>query len=239
MKLFHDEAIVVLKKPVKEKDELVVLLTKQQGKMALMSYGSRDPKSKKAAVVEIFNTIAFQARQGKQPLAVLQQAKPLALRAFGIVHQDHEDLSIFYRASALLKFVNDNVQDGQSVQNVYFYLNKALDFIQEPASELIFKVRFFQDMGLLSDLRNCCVCAELLQVDDKMVFFANYTGFAHEHCCQRSTDSEILIKSVDKTLVKIMKYYQSASFDDALKISIDQKMILEMTELLESAQVYG
>jgi DNA repair protein RecO len=238
MKSFHDEAIVLLKKPVREKDELVVLLTKRQGKMAVMSYGSRDPKSRKAGVVELFNTVTFEARQGKLPLPVLQQIKPLRLRAFALVHADHEDLSIFYRASSILKFVNDQLEDLQSVQNVYSDLNVALDFVQEPVSELLFRVKFLQDMGFLPDLSKCCVCQEVLGLDDDMVFFANYTGFAHKKCCQISPDNEIMIKPVDSSFVKIMKHYQQVPFHEALQVSVAQDVIDQLLELLSSGRVY-
>lgn len=234
MKSFHDEAIVLRKHSVKEKDEVVVLLTKNQGKMALMSYGSRDPKSRKAGVLEIFNTIAFEARYGKTAMAVLQQVKPVVNRAFGVVHADNDDLTLFYRASSILKYAHDSLQDLQSVQNVYSDLNVALDSIQEPVSEILFKIKFLQDMGFLPDLSLCCVCEEILAADDEMCFVSEHTGFAHSHCCRMSADNSIVIKSVDSILVKFMKHYQRVSYHEALQVSISESMIQEISQLLSS-----
>jgi DNA repair protein RecO len=239
MKSFHDEAIVLRKHSVKEKDEVIVLLTKRQGKMAFMSYGSRDPKSRKAGVVEIFNTIAFEARQGKLNLPVLQQAKPLKMRAFGVVHEDHQDLSIFYRASAMLKCVNENLQDLHSVQNVYIDLSLALDSVHEPLSELIFRVKFLDDMGLLSDLSVCCICQKSFKESDTMCFVEISTGFAHRECCRSSADNELVIKPVDSSSVKLMKYFQKASFEEGIQVSVDETTIQQMLDFLSHVDVFG
>lgn len=238
MKSFHDEALVMGKKPVKEKDELVILLTKERGKMAFMSYGSRDPKSRKAGVLELFNTIAFEARQGKQPLPVLHQVKALKLRAFSVVHEQHQDLRLFYRASEMLRFVSKYLYDDQNVQNVYFDLNTALDWIQEPVVDLLFRVKFLDDMGLLSDCSRCSRCGEVFKESDSILFEKNSTGFAHSHCCQGASDSSIALVSVDSSTVKLMKFYQATSLEEGLKVAVDPQRLRDMLGMLEGVEEY-
>lgn len=237
MQSFQDEAIVLRKKPLKEKDELVIVLTKQYGKMAFVSYGSRDPKSRKAGMVEQFNTIAFEARQGKTSLPVLQQAKLLSARAFSLL-ENQQDLEVFYRASEMVGLADQLLHDDQNVQNVYNILGYALDAVAQKGAEIAYQVALLNTLGFLPEWRVCFLCDDALALDQLLLFCTEHRGFAHRDCCQKHTDSRFgLLKEVDNSLLKVMNFWQQQEFRQALRVEVSQQQVFELKELLKGIEV--
>jgi len=230
MKFIHDEGVVLRKYDTGEKDEVVVLLTKHHGKMAFVSRGSRDPKSRKAGALQLFNTVAFQAREGRGKLPYLEQVKSLRSRSFSIVGT--ESLDAFYRASEILKLTDSFVQESQTVQNVYEYLNHALDTISPPSVVLIFWIRLLQDFGALPELSSCCLCHEALSLEETLVFSSENRGFAHQSCLS------LQLPRVEPSVVKLMSFYQKAEMEDSLRVEVKDPLFHLVHQYLQEIQLH-
>lgn len=230
MKFIHDEGVVLRKYDTGEKDEVVVFLTKRHGKMAFVSRGSRDPKSRKAGALQLFNTIAFQAREGRGKLPYLEQVKSLHSRSFSIVGT--ESLDTFYRASEMLKLTDSFIQESQSVQNVYEDLNQALDNVSSPSVVLIFWIRLLQDFGSLPDLSSCCSCHESLSLDEPIIFSAENRGFAHQSCFS------VQLPQVDPSVVKLMSFFQRAEMADSLRVEVKDPLFHLVHRYLQEIQLH-
>lgn len=140
----QDLGIVLKKKSYKEKDEIVTLLTKSHGKVIFMSYGSRDPRSKKAGALQLTNTVEFLARPAKDLLPTLSQVRLITSRGFDLA----KDLDAFYRAMELLKICDFLLKEKMT--GPYFeMLEKALEHLDFPSVELVFEIRLLQESGFL------------------------------------------------------------------------------------------
>lgn len=235
MKFFHDEGVVLRKHPVGEKDEVLILLTKTKGKLPFMVYGCRDPKSRKAGALELFNTVAFEAREpvskkseNKSRMATLQQAKLIKSRGFAVVGMG-DSLEAFYRASEVLKMTDFFLQEMQFVQNAYEDLNSALDVVESPSIELIYKIRLLTDLGYVPEWDSCCICHSKMDLEEMIVFSAEENGFAHKDCCLSASMS----KPVDKNPVKIMSYFQRQGVVNASKVELTDEQRQQVTDVLE------
>lgn len=62
---YTSEAVVLARKNYGEADRILVVFSKNQGKISLIAKGVRKPSSRKRGGIEIFNHIKFQAVRGK------------------------------------------------------------------------------------------------------------------------------------------------------------------------------
>lgn len=235
MRSIADEGIVLRKHAVGEKDEVVVMLTKAGGKLAFMSKGSRSPKSKKSAVLQLMNTVAFQAHQGRGKLPYLQQVAVVTSRGFDIVASSLED---YERAISLLRMIDKHLDESQFVQNVYEDSNAALDAVFDPGVRVVFFIHLLTDLGFLPDWRFCVSSADKIDLSESLVFSTADRGFAQSKNCQNVADRTWgLLKSVDSDLVKVMSYWQHVSLADALKVEVDYEILSSAQELLDMIDV--
>jgi DNA repair protein RecO (recombination protein O) len=228
MKFIHDEGVVIRKYDVGEKDEVVLLLTKRLGKLAFMARGSRDPKSRKSGALQLFNTIAFQARQGRGKMAYLEQVKSLRSRSFSIVGT--ESLDDFYRASEMLKLTDVFIQESQNVHNVYDDLNRVLDVSSTFSVVLIYWIRLFQDLGFVPDWSSCCACNEPLFLEEPIVFSPDNKGFAHQTCFS------LELPKVEASVVKLMSFFQKADISDSIRVEVNESLLNLVKSYLEQIQ---
>lgn len=238
MKFLHDEGVVLRKHHSGEKDEVVILLTKQQGKMAFLSKGSRDLKSRKAGALQLFNTVAFQANEGKGKLPYLRQVKSLRSRGFSLVSDASNNLDDFYRAAEILKLADQYLHELQNVQNVYNDLTLALDRVKTPTVFFVFWVRLLQDLGYIPDWSSCCMCHEKLDLSVVVQFSTENKGFAHALCCQKNPDMRNMSKLVDSDLMKVLVYWQRVGVDDALKVEVPEHLQGQIRSVLEVIEIH-
>ena len=62
---YTSEGIVLTRRNFGEADRILVLYTKDRGRISILAKGIRRPKSKKRGHVEVFNKIRFQAVSGR------------------------------------------------------------------------------------------------------------------------------------------------------------------------------
>ena len=98
MRTYEDEGVVLRKFPVGERDEVVLLFTREQGKMACMAKGVRSSTSRKAGALQLFHTVSFLPRASRGKFPYLDQVKSGISRAG--IGRSVESLT---RASAIVK----------------------------------------------------------------------------------------------------------------------------------------
>lgn len=237
-KAFHDEGIVIRKRPVREKDEVVVIFCKNLGKKAFVSYGSRDPKSKKSGILELFNTIYFSAREQKGRMAVIEQVKMLKSRAYALF-EDNKDLNEYYRASALLNLLNKSIDDEQKAEGLYQDANTALDALFYQAIVPAATIRFWDDLGYLPQWSLCLECGEKLDLEKPIFFSSANRGFI-QHNCQKKLNyqQDASIIQTDPQLVKVMAFLQKSSLHEAIKVTLAPELLSNLETTLSKMDVH-
>ncbi|MDF2379726.1 MAG: DNA repair protein RecO [Candidatus Gracilibacteria bacterium] len=237
MKIIQDEGIVLRKRQLKEKDELVTVLTKNHGKMMFVVPGSRDPRSKKAGILELCNTIGFQVRESKSRFPYLNQVKLLKSRGFHIVEED-STLDEFYRALGMLKLTDQFVQEEHNVNEVYALLSQGLDGVILNVSEMWYWIHLLDFLGFLPDFKICVGCHEKPDSSFDLVFCAEHKGFAHRKCLSMNTETvQNTTVSISFDLLKIVSFIQLYSLSEVGRLSMDQKIFDQMKELFDTVKV--
>lgn len=237
MKVIQDEAIVLRKRQLKEKDELITVLTKYHGKMLFVVPGSRDPRSKKAGILEPTNTISFQVRESKSKFPYLNQVKLVKSRGFGIVAED-ESLGEFYRALEMLRLIDKNVQEEQDVHNLFSFLSHALDAVSVPLSVLWFQIQFFDFLGFLPDFKRCVHCHLKPDSSSLLSFCAEHRGFAHQKCLSMNTESvQNSTVSIEFDVVKTFAFLQTTSLQDSLVLDLSLGQVDSMMNLFKNIRL--
>lgn len=105
MKVLKTQAIVLSRTDYQEADRIINVLTKDQGKIALMARGVRRPKSKLAAGIELFCVSSISYIKGQSEIGTLISAKPE-------INYEHivEDISRVERGYNLIKILNTNIE---------------------------------------------------------------------------------------------------------------------------------
>lgn len=236
--LFYSDLGIVLKKiPAGEKNEVVILLTKEHGKMAFMAYGSRDPKSRKTGSLQLFNTIDFQARGSRSHLPAIKEVEVITARAGSILEQDKK-LNAYFRACEIVKLMDGLTKDLQGGGKGFDDLEAALDHVQAPGITLLFQIRLLSDFGFLPDFRTCVHCHVKINLQDAVQFSTENRGFAHQQCCQGMADSLSGAGiPVDSNIYKGMVYFQRATLEKAVEVKMSAVQVRTIKELLDRIQI--
>lgn len=240
-KFFHDQGVVIRKLPHKERDETVLLLTQHHGKMWFTGYGSRMPKSRKAASLQLFNTVDFVARTYLKQIPSLEQVSIVSARGFGIAKKS---LDFFERASALLKIMDDIVWEGQRTEAVFECLEQSLNSVENPNVVQIAIIKIFTRMGFFPDWKLCCHCGIKIHLKDELLFCGCNKGFSHRRCCDRELDRSHgsahrwELVPVSHEVVKVMAFFQSSIFEKTLNLIVSSNLRKDLQDILDNITIH-
>ncbi|MCX6704096.1 MAG: DNA repair protein RecO [Candidatus Woesebacteria bacterium] len=127
---YTSEGIVLARRNFGEADRILVLYTKNFGKISLLAKGIRRPKSKKRGHVEIFNKIKFQAVSGRG-LDLITEAE--VAEDFEEIRGSLKKISLAYY---LMEVVGRITHEGEENVKVYDLL---LDTLQKLKSAKMLK----------------------------------------------------------------------------------------------------
>ncbi len=142
MNLYRDNAVVLRTYRLGEADRIVVLLTKDRGKVRAVAKGVRKTKSKFGSRLEPGSHVALQLYEGRE-LDIVTQAESI----------DHfrsirDDLDRVTRASAMLEAADQLAQEGESNPRLYQMLLGALRSLAAHDPPLVVPAFFFKVLAL-------------------------------------------------------------------------------------------
>ena len=115
---FADEGIVLRRRAFGDADRILVILTRDHGKLSVMAKGLRRPRARNAAGMDLLARSQLQLIPGRS-LAVLAQARPLGPSA------GPADVVRLACASVLAELVDATVEEGHPEPRVYEILAEA------------------------------------------------------------------------------------------------------------------
>ncbi len=156
MKLYQTEAIVLRALAVREADRVLVLLTREQGKLRVWAHGAARPASRKRGAVQPFCRSRFLLAQGRE-IDTVRQAE--VLEDFAFLYADLKALGL---AVYLCELAEGFAPEGQPNPGIYRLLLQVLRRLTGPRRDLL--VRFFESSilalsGLRPELDVCAACA--------------------------------------------------------------------------------
>lgn len=121
--LFSSLAIVIGRRNYHESDRMLILFTKDKGKIVVRAKGVRSAKSKRQGHVELFNTIKAQIVEGRR-FPVLAQTELIEDRSS--IKSDIKLLRIAYHLTELISRLTP---EHEKHQEIFDLLNRALSSI--------------------------------------------------------------------------------------------------------------
>ena len=157
-KLFKSRVLVLRRRPLGEADEVVALLSPEQGRFDAAVRGSRRPSSPLVGKVEPFTELQALFARGRS-LDHLTQASIHRARP-GL----HQDLDRLLHGSYLLDLVGGVLPFHEPCPELYGILTRALDVLEEGATPAPLcrwvELRLADQLGYAPELDRCSACGD-------------------------------------------------------------------------------
>jgi len=114
-------AIALLRRPVRDADQLVTFLSAERGKVVALARGTRKPGSKLAAAVQPFAESDLMLASGRGTHSVLAQAQVIESH-----RKVRDNLRKLAHASYWVDLVARSVEEGQQAEGVFLLLRTSL-----------------------------------------------------------------------------------------------------------------
>ncbi|MCS6859582.1 MAG: DNA repair protein RecO [Abditibacteriales bacterium] len=171
---YNVTAVVLRSRPLGEKDRVVVLFSREAGKLDAVAKGARQPKSKLAAGTQPFTLARFALARGRTLQVVTQCVIEESFYAL------HEDLSKIAWGAYVLELMDAATPPHQHDEALFDLLVSTLRWMgatDDP--ELVtraFELRLLNALGYAPALTECAVCGRT--VSDSLVAFSARWGGA-------------------------------------------------------------
>ncbi len=137
---YTSEGVVLARRNFGEADRILVLYTKNFGKISLLAKGIRRPKSKKRGHVEVFNKIKFQAVLGRG-LDIMTEAE--VIENFKEIRGSLRRISLAYY---LMEVVGRITHEGEEKTEVYDLLLDSLQKLKSAKMLKKLRLNFITDL---------------------------------------------------------------------------------------------
>ena len=164
MALYRDEAVVVRTYKLGEADRIVVLFTRDRGKVRAVAKGVRKTSSRFGARLEPMSHVALQLYEGRE-LDTITQAE--SIEHF---RELRDDLDRITRASSMLEVVDHMTQEREPNAKLYTMLLGALRTLVAQDHPLI-APSFFWKLLALEGFRPMVDACVICQREDELVAF--------------------------------------------------------------------
>lgn len=171
------EGIVIRSIPYGESNSIVTLFTKEVGKITAMARGAKKPRSRLAAVTQLFTYGLFLIRKGRG-MGTLEQGE-----AIDSMRHIREDLEATAYTSYIVELVDRLTEDTERIYGIYDLLYEALHAINEQydpeAISLFVEWKMLPVGGIHPTLHECTICHA---TEGEFAFSFREIGFLCHRC---------------------------------------------------------
>jgi DNA repair protein RecO (recombination protein O) len=156
--LYRDVAIVLRTYKLGEADRIVVLMTRDRGKVRSVAKGVRRTTSKFGSRTEPGSHVQVQLHEGRGELDIITQAETVEP-----YHRTRADLSRLSRASSLLEAVDQIAQERERTPRLFDMLAgglRTIDSSNPPMVCAAFYLKLLAVEGVAPELDACVGCGE-------------------------------------------------------------------------------
>ncbi|HVB52623.1 MAG TPA: DNA repair protein RecO [Candidatus Acidoferrales bacterium] len=162
--LVSDEGIVLRRRAFAEADRILVIFTRDQGKLSVLARGARRAKARNAAGLDLLTRSELLLVPGRS-MAVLAQARPVGLPWPGT------DIVRTACGGVLAELVDATLEEGHPDPELYQLIvgarERMADLSCDARLELtLSSLQIAAVGGYLPELRRCAICGEELQDRD-------------------------------------------------------------------------
>ncbi len=220
------ECVVLRHNDWGEADRLLVIYTRDQGKLRAVAKGVRRMRSRKAGHLEPFTRVTLMLAAGRD-LWIVTQAQ--TVDAYLPIREDLERTG--YAAYVIELLDRFTYEEGEN-RLLYQLLTNTLERIASE-QDVYSTVRYYELhlldlLGFRPDVFNCVVCNTPVRQEDQ--FFSNILGgIVCPRCVTRAPDA----RPVSVPVVKFLRHFLRSSYVEARKAVIPPGVRPEMESLIQ------
>ena len=139
-KNYSSEAIVLARRNYSEADRILVVLTKNFGKISLLAKGVRLPKSKKRGHLEVFSHIKFSASKGKS-LDLITEAE--MIDSYAEIRANLKKVSVAY---FFMEGVGRLIHEGEKNEQLFNFMLDYLNKLRESSHLRKLRLNYIYDI---------------------------------------------------------------------------------------------
>lgn len=213
-KSFVTEAINLKNYPLNDNDSIVVMFSKTKGLMRAVAKGSKRPKSKLGARIQMFIANKLMLFEGRN-LDTISEAQ--SLNTFSHIRYNLDKMTYsMYVAELVNNFCSKLYNQDENSKEIYDLIYKVYDCIakSETKEEILlylikFLIKFLNVLGWGLDFEYCSKCQNYLPLDEhtSTLFSFELGGFICPNCIDNYQGQGIKIHNKIKTfLLELSKY---------------------------------
>ncbi|WP_096188363.1 DNA repair protein RecO [Evansella halocellulosilytica] len=218
------EGIIIRTNDYGETNKIITVLTRENGKVALMARGAKRPKSRFASSAQLFMYGMF-IYQRSSGIGTLNQAD--IIDSFKEVRKD---LKLTSHAAYIVEMVDRLTEDHKRdpylfelVYQLHVYLNEGVD---PDILTRIFETKMLDVAGVRPNFSYCVLCG---QTDDAFVFSIRQGGIL----CNRCKHEDAYHMKVNQAVIKLLRLFQQFDLKRLGNISVKKETKAQLKEVLQ------
>jgi DNA repair protein RecO (recombination protein O) len=236
----HAEAVVLRHSDWGEADRVLILFTRDQGKLRAIAKGARRLRSRKAGHLEPFTRVKLLLARGRDFWIVTQAETidaylPLREDLLRVAYGSYiiELLDRFtYEVGVSTDAVSRDAKSRTSESHPLFkLLVESLERLADQADGFktarYFEIRLLDLIGFRPELFHCVECGKPIQPEDQY-FGLIQGGVLCPRCGLRAEGARV----VTQAALKLLRHYQRSSFIEASRAPLQPSAAAEMENLL-------
>ncbi|HYF96354.1 MAG TPA: DNA repair protein RecO [Symbiobacteriaceae bacterium] len=157
MGVYNAEAIVLRTRDFDEADKILVMLTREEGKIQAVAKGARRPRGRYAAAAQIFTQVKASLYHGRN-LDTLSQVE--IVESFRHLR---EDLLRMAYGSYICELMDEMLREKQRYESTYLLLLTTLHLLNEPdlppePTRRAYELKLFSILGFRPSFEECVAC---------------------------------------------------------------------------------
>ncbi len=195
MKLYKVDAVVLKSIDCGNGDKLLVLFSREHGKIKVMAHGVAKPSSRKRGFVQLFTYTRFLLHRGRELDSVSQCE---GIEMFSYIRDNLDQISY---ASYLAELVEALIPEGEQNEPLFLLLLETLRLMEEGEAEILtrsFEIKAAVLMGYRPVLEECAQCGGALT--GRLLFSAKTGGLLCELCSAADPRALVCSRGMAETL---------------------------------------
>ena len=228
---FRVEAIVLRHNDWGEADRLLVLYTREAGKVRAIAKGVRKLRSRKAGHLEPFTRATLQLARGRDLLIVTQAETVDAYMPL------REDLQRTGLASYIVELVDRFTYEEGENPALYHLLSETMARLSTAADYFLavryYEIRLLDLLGFRPQLLTCVSCGAEIKAEDQY-FSAELGGAVCPRCGARVAER----RPVTKDALRVLRHYQRSDYAEAARLVTSESTRTEVENLIQYYLTY-
>ncbi len=222
---YRVEAVVLRRVDFGEADRVLVLYTRERGKLPVVAKGVRRMSSRMAGHLELFTQSELMLAKGAN-LDVVTQAE--SRNAFRAVREDLTRTSTAYLVAELMDALTEEAMEQPELFDLLTATLRALGTTDDPRLVAVhYQVRLLDVAGFRPVLMECVVCqAELAPGRNA---FSAFLGGA---LCPRCGPGEPSARPIDTDVLKVLRNLQRAGLPGGVQFRVPEMVMREVERTL-------